>query len=100
VGFFLLAEELAASYEEPRSMQSLSCLLHNKQFIDTQPNVLPYYEQQTIQSVAPTPHTVHCTFHCTLSVGTVKGCCAVHFVLCSVSSIRSINTVAVNSVAL
>jgi hypothetical protein len=27
--------------------------------------------------------------HCTLSVGTVKGCCTVHFVLCSVSSISS-----------
>jgi len=27
----------------------------------------------------------------------VKGCCTVHFVLCSVSSIRSSNTVAVNS---
>ena len=51
----------------------------------------------TIQSVAPTPHSVHCTFHCTLSVGTVKDCCTVHFVLCSVSSIRSSNTVAVNS---
>jgi len=27
----------------------------------------------------------------------VKGCCTVHFVLCFVSSIRSSNTVAVNS---
>jgi len=49
----------------------------------------------TIQSVARTAHSVHCT----LSVSTVKGCCTVHFVLCSVSSIKSSNTVAVNSVA-
>jgi len=34
----------------------------------------------TIQSVAPTLHSVHCTFHCTVSVGTVKGCCTVHCV--------------------
>jgi len=33
------------------------------------------------------------------SCGTVKGCRTVHFVLCSVSSIRSSNTVAVNSAA-
>ena len=46
----------------------------------------------TIQSLAPTPHSVHCTFHWTLSVGTVKGCCTVHCVLCSVSSIRSSNS--------
>jgi len=35
VGFSLLAEELAASYEGPRSMQSVSYLLHNKQFTHT-----------------------------------------------------------------
>ena len=44
--FFLLAEELAVSYERPRSMQSVSYLLYNKQFIHTQPTELPYYEQQ------------------------------------------------------
>jgi len=49
----------------------------------------------TIQSVAPTPHSVHCT----LSVGIVKGSCTVYFVLCSVSSFSSSNTVAVNSAA-
>jgi len=47
VGFSLLAEEPAVSYEGPRSMRSVSYLLHNKQFIHTQPTVLPSYEQQT-----------------------------------------------------
>jgi hypothetical protein len=72
-------------------MQSASCLQHNKKPIHTQPNILPLWTS-SIQSVAPTPHSVHCTFHCTLSVGKLKGCCTVHFVLCSVSYIRSSNS--------
>ena len=65
-------------------MQSVSCLLHNKQFIHTQPNVLPYYEQQTFNQQRQ-HHTVS-------TVLSTVGCCTVHFVPCSVSSIRSSNS--------
>jgi len=58
------------------------------QLLTAQQAVYPYTTQYitvlwtaTLPSTAPTPHSVHCTFHCTLSVGTVKGCCTVQFVL-------------------
>ena len=64
-------------------------------------NQLYYRTMNSNHSVSSTNTTqcplYFCTLHCTLSVCTVKGCWTVHFVLCSVSSISSSNTVAVNS---
>ena len=88
-------EEASASEDELRSTQSVSCLLQQQAVYPHTANCITVLWTATIQSVAPTPYSVHCT----LSVGTLKGYCTVHFVLCSVSSIRSSNTVAVNSAA-
>ena len=94
---FLKCGEFGSSWG---TMRFTMTLLHAvSQLLTAQQTVYPHTTNcitvlwtATIQSVAPTPHSVHCTFHCTLSVGKVKGCWTVHFVQCSVSSIRSSNS--------
>ena len=73
-------------------LHTVSCLLQQQAVYPHTTKCITVLWTATTQSVAPTAHIVHCTVHCTLSVGTVKGCCTVHCVLCSVSSISSSNT--------
>ena len=82
-------------------MQSVICLLQYQAVYLHITKYITVLRTATIKSVAPTQQSVHCTSHCTLCVGKVKGCCTDrqtgHYVLCSVSSIRSCKTVALNT---
>ena len=79
---------------------SRSTLLHAvSQLLTAATSSLSTHNQMYYRIMNSSTNSTQCPLYCTLSVGTVKGCCTVHFVLCSVSSISSSNTVAVNSAA-